>query len=86
LDNGAEIKNSTTKKLFFGPHKSFIVSKTRPENHYGSLQTCILDGLKVLSHLSKCGNDPNLHVLEVLLQRRSSFHHITDHPGAFIYN
>ena len=49
-DNEAKIKNSTINKLFFRPYRLFLFSKTRSENGCRSLQTYILDKLKVLSH------------------------------------
>jgi hypothetical protein len=89
-DNRAKIKNSTTNKLFFRPYRSLIVSQTKPENRCRSLQTCILDELKILSH--SCPNAVIIPIsmphciLEALLRCRSSFYPITDHPGAFSYN
>jgi len=80
-DDEAKLKNSTINKLFFRPHRLFLFSKMRSENGCGSLQTYILDKLKILSHT--CPNAvmapismPHC-ILEALLQRRSSFssHH-----------
>jgi hypothetical protein len=66
-DNGAKIKNSTINKLFFRPHRSFLLSKTRSENGCGSLQTYILDKLKVLSHTC-----PNVVMVPILHPQGSS--------------